>query len=119
MENVSFKEAKIVKSPKDTVLDGVITKMSIVTWNELLENVSQEKRDKFKDLNAKRYLFEFEVLYEGRHIKGNTHVAHYPLDAIPEGSNIELIINKYGEDITAGTKVKVDFNDKGIASLRF
>jgi len=119
MENVSFKDAKVVKSPKDTVLDGVITKMSVVTWNELLENVSQEKRDKFEDLNAKRYLFEFEVAYEGRHIKGNTHVAYYPLNEIPDSSHIGRIIEKYGEDITAGTKVKVDFNDKGIASLRF
>ena len=119
MENISFKDVKIVKSPKDTVLDGVITKMSIVTWNELLADKPQQTRDKFEDLNAKRYFFAFEVLYEGRHIKGNTHVGYYPLNEIPDSSHIGKIIEKYGEDITAGTKVKVDFNDKGIASLRF
>lgn len=120
MENVSLENTKVVKSPKDIVLDGAIVSIQTMTWREIAEqnNLSEEKRNKFPDLDEKRLVIKFQTSYEGMNFTGETNVKYYetPTDNCAMGK----ILNKYSTDvIKVGGIVKVFYNDKGIGDISY
>lgn len=103
---------QVVETPKEKILDGIITKCEKGTWRDIIE---PDKLDKFDNPDAELVILELEVKHNDRIIKVSDKFRYY--DPAPDSSKLGRFLLKY-ETLDVQTKVKVDFNSEGYASIR-
>lgn len=112
MEKINLSKKDVVSSPKDSMQEAVIIEANKTTWAEIID---PEKISKFEEPNKEIVQIKYEVLYEGRHIKGEDTFNYFekPMD----NSKLGMYLNKY-ESFDAGTKIKIIYDSKGLGKIK-
>ena len=105
----------VVESPKDQIMDGVITAISDkTTWNDHLTAMGNEKAiAKFPNPGQEIINVSYEVTKDPS-LKGTDQVAYY--DKPRDRSKLGKLLTKYG-DLDVGTKIKIKFNGDGYSEM--
>lgn len=112
MEKINLKKTDVVSSPKDSVQDAIIIEANKTTWAEIID---PEKISKFEEPDKEIVQVKYEVLYEGRHIKGEDTLNYF--DKPMDNSRLGQFLLKY-ETFDAGTKIKIVYDSKGIGKIK-
>jgi len=112
---MEIKKDSVVDSPKDTILDGVVTEISeVTTWREHLTAQGNEKSiDKFPNPDQEIVHISYETAGEDA-IRGVDTVAYY--EKPRDRSKLGKLLKKYG-DLKEGTPVKIQFDGEGYSSI--
>ena len=110
--NESIDKSKVVESPKDQILDGVIVKIEKGLLSEFIDPQYQEK---FDNLEQETLNIEFEVHFNDKILKGNDRFAYY--EEPMSNSKLGKFIEKYDE-FKAGVKIKIEYNGKGFGKIK-
>jgi hypothetical protein len=110
--NEKMTKEQIVQSPKDCVLDGVITSIEKGLFSEFLD---EKVHDKFDNLERPTLNLKFECKFQDRTVKGNESIAYY--EEPMSNSILGKFLDKYSE-LKAGQVIKVDYNGKGFGSIK-
>ena len=102
----------VVASPVDEVLEGVIVK---IEKGLLSEFVPAQVHDKFDNLEQETLNIHFETKYNDKNLKGTDRIAFY--EEPMTNSKLGKFLTKY-EELKVGTKIKVDYDEKGFGSIR-
>lgn len=112
MEKINLSKKDVISSPKDEILDAVIIEANKTTWAEIID---PEKISKFEEPNKEIVQIKYEVLYEGRHIKGEDTFNYF--DKPMDNSKLGLYLNKY-ESFEPSTKIRIVYDSKGIGKIK-
>lgn len=114
-----FTETKedIVKSPKDEILEGVITSIKKGTLREHFEEIERpDIAAKFKDGLDDLYIFvQYETAFNGLNLKGSDRFRHY--SPPQDNSNYGKFLMKYS-DVGVGGKIKIIFDGNGFSKIK-
>ena len=105
----------VVESPKDAILEGVITEVSEKsTWREHLTAQGNEKSiDKFP--NPDQEIINISYVVKGdESLTGFDTVAYY--NKPKDRSKLGKLLMKYG-DLDKGTVIKIQFDGEGYSSI--
>jgi len=102
----------VVQVPKDTLLDGVIISVEKTKWNKIID---PDKLHKFEFPDEDIVQVKYEVKHEDKIMKGDETFRYYEFPMA--NSKLGKFLNKY-ETLKPEIKIKVDYNTKGIPSIR-
>lgn len=111
---MEIKASTIVENPKDTVVEGVIIALEVMTWAEKLKEYP-DRLKKFDKPDEKNAFISFECTHKGVIFKGEQSISYSETPLVT--SLLGKLLNKYG-DLSPGTKIKLDYDDKGKGKLR-
>lgn len=98
----------VQQSPRDVILDAVITKTSVLTWRELLKD-KPGAIEKIDEANRDKLIINIE--YEtAAGFQGSQAVTHYPKPS--DRTKLGKLLMKYGS-IQTGTSIKISFDGEG------
>lgn len=109
--NNTISKDKIVASPVDTVLDGVITK---IEKGKLSEFIDPKVHGSFDNLDQETLRIQFEVKFSDKVIKGNDRLAFY--DEPMSNSKLAKFLTKY-EELKSGVQIKVIYDSNGFGKI--
>lgn len=105
-------KSKVVASPKDEVLDGVVVR---IQKGFLSEFVDPAYHSKFDNLEQEHLLIHFDVKFEDKILKGSDRVAYYSEPMT--NSKLGKYLLKYGE-LKVGQSIKIDYDGDGFAKIK-
>ncbi|MDH4127256.1 MAG: hypothetical protein OEV44_00770 [Spirochaetota bacterium] len=111
---MEIKASTIVENPKDTVVEGVITNLEIMSWSEKLKDYPK-RLEKFDKPEEKNVFINFECVHKEVKFKGEQSISYSETPLVT--SALGKLLYKYG-DLSPGTKVRIDYNLDGKGKLR-
>ena len=111
---MEIKASTVVENPKDIVVEGVITSLEVMTWNERLKEYP-ERLKKFDNPEEKNIFISFECVHKEITFKGDQAISYSETPLVT--SALGKLLNKYG-DLSPGTKIRLDYDASGKGKLR-
>lgn len=103
---------KVIKVPKDTILDGVVIDVVKTTW---LQIISPDKINRFENPNDEILVIKYQCKWEDKVLTGEDTYKYYENPF--ENSKLGSFLTKY-EDLKAGIKIKVVYSGEGIPAIK-
>lgn len=103
----------VIESPKDEILDGVITRIDKGMLREFLpENIDETK---WTNLEQDTLLIHFETKYNDRNIGGTDRLSYY--EKPMSNSKLGKFLSKY-KQLAIGQEIKIEFDGEGFSSIK-
>ena len=111
LTNFKMTKDKVVQSPKDEILEGVIIEVNKTTWANI---IPADKLHKFTEVDKHIIQIKYETMFKNNSLKGEETYTYY--ENPMSNSKLGKYLMKY-ESLEVGKKIKVLFNKDGYSSI--
>lgn len=111
IKKLEITKKDVIESPKEIILDGVITGINKTKWENIL---TEEQLTRFENKDQDIIVISYEVSFNNSQVKGKDTFVYY--EAPNSNSKLGKFLTRY-EELKVGGKIRVFFNVKGHSNI--